>query len=373
MRVSSKQQFFSLDRNKHGLESEPAGPVFQLMEKGYVLSMRSLLTLSLAATLGACATTPQGLPGFAVTASAETEPVGTANEDAADDPAIWRNPDDPEASLIVATDKKSGLLVYDLSGRTRFTDTSGLLNNVDLATLPDGRVIVVASDRNDLAGARLRIWRLDTTNARLQPLGSVSGGTGEGYGLCLHRDRDRLLAYSVLKEGAIHEYELDLASTPTGNLLRTMELDTQAEGCVVDPADGTLFVGEEDAGIWRFAPGSTDGELVAPIDGQYLVADVEGLALIQDGGHKFLIASSQGDNAFAVFALPEVRPLGRFRIAAGQFGAVEGTDGIEVAAGSFGPAYPEGLFVAQDGQNAPGAQNFKLVSWAEVKSVLETR
>jgi len=325
----------------------------------------------LSAALGGCAAaTPQGLPPVSVTAVAETEPVGTANEDAADDPAIWRNPADPAASLIVATDKKSGLLVYDLAGRTRFTDTSGMLNNVDLATLPDGRVIVVASDRNDLANAKLRLWRLDTVNARLEPLGTVPGGAGEGYGVCLHRNGNALLAYSVLKDGAVHEYRLDISGVPAAEPLRTMKLATQTEGCVVDLADGTLYVGEEDAGIWRFAPGATQGTLVAPVDNRHLVADVEGLALLREGGRAWLVASSQGDNAYAVFALPGMEPLGRFRIAAGTVGAAEETDGIELAGGSFGAAFPDGLFVAQDGHNQPAAQNFKLVSWAAVKAAL---
>ena len=46
-----------------------------------------------------------------VQATAETEPVGTTHQDAADDPAIWRNAANPAASLIVATDKKAGLHV----------------------------------------------------------------------------------------------------------------------------------------------------------------------------------------------------------------------------------------------------------------------
>lgn len=321
--------------------------------------------------LAACATTPpMGLPAAEVTAAVETEPVGTANQDAADDPAIWRNPADPAASLIVATDKKSGLLVYDLGGVTRFTDTSGALNNVDLATLPDGRVIVVASDRNDLANARLRLWRLDTAIARLELLGTVPGGAGEGYGVCLKRDGQGLIAYSVLKDGTVNEYRLSLAGTPTVEPLRTMKLATQTEGCVVDPADGTLYVGEEDVGIWRFAPGATEGTLVAPVDNRYLVADVEGLALLRDGNRALLVASSQGDNAYAVFALPEMTPLGRFRVAAGVVGAAEETDGIELAGGSFGDLFPDGLFIAQDGHNPPAAQNFKLVSWAAIKVAL---
>ncbi|MGB3378015.1 MAG: phytase, partial [Allopontixanthobacter sediminis] len=32
--------------------------------------------------------------------------------------------------------------------------------------------------------------------------------------------------------------------------------------------------------------------------------------------------------------------------------------------------YPGGLFVAQDGVNAPSAQNFKLVSWADIEAAL---
>ena len=321
--------------------------------------------------LAACATTPQGLPPVSVTAVAETEPVGTANEDAADDPAIWRNPADPAKSLIVATDKKSGLLVYDLTGKQLFAESSGLLNNVDLADMGGEGVIVIASDRNDLAEAHLGIWRLDTANARLEPLGRVPGGTGEGYGLCLLKQGERLLAYSVLKEGAIHEFEIALGGTPLAASLRTMRVPTQPEGCVADPRDGTLYVGEEAAGIWRFAAGESEGELVAPVDNRHLVADVEGLALLPEGADGgYLVASSQGDNAYAVFRLPDLAPLGRFAIAAGEFGGTEETDGIELAGGSFGPHFPDGLFVAQDGHNLPRAQNFKLVSWSAIKAAL---
>ncbi len=61
-------------------------------------------------------------------------------------------------------------------------------------------------------------------------------------------------------------------------------------------------------------------------------------------------------------ALADESYVGRFRIGAGRFGATEETDGIDVVAGDFGPDYPDGLFVAQDGQNAPSAQNFKLAA-----------
>jgi 3-phytase len=335
------------------------------------IAAKAALTAPLAASLAACATTPQGLPPASVFALAETEPVGTSNEDAADDPAIWRNAADPAKSLIVATDKKAGLQVYDLSGKLVFSEESGLINNVDLVDMGTEGVIVVASDRNDPLNAHLVIWRLDTVNARLERIGRVPGGTGEGYGLCLWNAPDGLRAYSVLKHGTTEEFGLTLGTQPAATHLRTMTVPTQAEGCVVDPRDGTFYVGEEDAGIWRFAPGSSAGELVAPIDNQYLVADVEGLALLPLGGNGgYLVASSQGDNAYAVFDLPSMAPRGRFRIASGRFGGAEETDGIELAGGSFGPTAPGGLFVAQDGHNQPRAQNFKLVSWADVKAAL---
>ena len=334
---------------------------------------RTAAALAASFALAACATTPVGLSAVEVTAATETDPVGTANDDAADDPAIWRNAADPAASRIVGTDKKAGLHVYDLAGRTLFSDTSGLINNVDLTELPDGRVIVVASDRNDPATAMLRAWEMDKRSGALTLLGTAPGGAGEGYGFCLRRDGEAVQAFSALKDGTVEEYRLTF---PRGGGVqavhqRTRKIPTQIEGCVLDPRDGTLYVGEETAGIWRFAAQSTEGAIVAPIDNRYLVADVEGLALLPNGSTDgYLVASSQGDNAYAVFALPEMSPLGRFRIVAGAVGAAEETDGIELAGGSFGAAFPDGLFVAQDGHNPPAAQNFKLVSWAAVKAAL---
>lgn len=335
----------------------------------------ALISVSLAALLaaGGCATAPQwGLPAVTVTAAAETEPVSTAQEDAADDPAIWHNPADPAASLIVATDKKAGLYVYGLDGKTRHFAPGGLLNNVDLVDMGPNGIIVVASDRGNPAEAALKLYRLDPASASLTNLGSVSGGVGEAYGLCLWQNGAALHAFSVLKSGLIEEYRIELDGEPKSVPVLTRQVPSQPEGCVVDPRNGNFYVGEENAGIWRFAAGSAEGALVALTDGQQLVADVEGLALAPDGADGgWLIASSQGDNAYARYRLPGMEPAGRFRIAAGAFGSAEETDGIELSTKSFEPGYPGGLFVAQDGVNAPYAQNFKLVSWQAILEALE--
>ena len=82
-----------------------------------------------------------------VPAAVETESVPSAG-DAADDPAIWVHPSDPAQSLVVGTDKRSGLLVFDLAGtRTQYLEL-GNPNNVDLRSAPWGqadRTLVGAS------------------------------------------------------------------------------------------------------------------------------------------------------------------------------------------------------------------------------------
>lgn len=338
--------------------------------------MRALLTGALAAL--ALAGPVEAAPvTVEVTAVAETVPVGTGNADAADDPAIWRNAANPAASLIVATDKKAGLYLYGLDGRARDFSPDGRLNNVDLVDMGAAGVIVAASDRNDEAHAKLRLYRLDTRAAKLVPLGTVEAGWGEGYGVCLWRQDKALHAFSVMKHGFVSQVAIDFSrAAPTGEIVRWLKLESQTEGCVVDPRSATLYVGEEDRGIWAFdaRPGAPiDGRLVAQVDGAQLVADVEGLALAAVGRRGgWLVASSQGDNAYALFKLPGMTPAGRFRIAPGKLGATEETDGIALATGSFGRDYPAGLFVAQDGENAPAAQNFKLVSWADVLGAIGT-
>ncbi|NJC34719.1 3-phytase [Sphingomonas jejuensis] len=345
--------------------------------------------MTLAIALGGCAaatpdwaTIAAANPAPTVTASRETDAVATANADAADDPAIWRNAADPAASLIVGTDKRAGLHVYGLDGRDRHFVDAGRVNNVDLIETRIGgepAVLVAASDRNDLAAARIALFRLDTAAARLVPIGTVAAGAGEAYGICLAARGDGVDAFMVVKDGTINQVAIDLSgAAPSGRIVRTMKLASQSEGCVVDPRTRRLYVAEEDVGIWRFdaAPdGATTAVPVARVDGRTLVADVEGLAIAPEGAGAggWLIASSQGDNAFSVYSLADDRYVGRFRIAAGALGAVSETDGIEVARGGFGPDFPDGVMVAQDGDNAPVAQNFKIVDWRQVRRALGLR
>lgn len=352
----------------------------------YYSSMISCFTFI---TLSACSTgevevpvavrIANATPAVSVAARGETTPVGTANADAADDPAIWRNATDPAQSLIVGTDKKAGLYVYGLDGKTRAFLDAGRVNNVDLkdgvAINGQSGILVAASDRNDITHAKVALFRLDPVTAKLTALGKVDGGAGEAYGVCLGRDAGVLSAFIVLKDGTINQVPIDSSgATPSGKIVRTMKLGTQSEGCAVDDRTGTLYVAEEDVGLWRFdarATGSTTPTKVAAADGKNLVMDAEGVAIAPIGEKDgYVLVSSQGDNAYVAYRISDDSYVGRFRVVDGAIGGSEETDGIELMLGDFGPAYPGGLFIAQDGHNAAAAQNFKLVAWDDIVKAL---
>jgi myo-inositol-hexaphosphate 3-phosphohydrolase len=318
-----------------------------------------------------------------IQARAETDPVGTA-DDAADDPAIWRNAANPAASLIVATDKRAGLHLYDLKGHRIAFTPSARLNNVDLrdrmkiAGVP--AILVAASDRADVANAKMALFRLDSVARKLVPLASVPVGPGEAYGMCLwRRARDAaLFGFVVMKDGRIDQMAFDLSgAVPTARRVRSLKLGTQSEGCVVDDRTGRLYVSEEDVGLWAF-----DAEPTAPatpqpigrVDDVTLFADAEGMALAPRGRNGgYLVVSSQGDNAYALYRLPDMRFAGRFRIGDGRVDGTSETDGVDLVTGDFGAEYPGGLLVVQDGDNAPATQNFKISAWGDVRRALKLR
>ena len=66
-----------------------------------------------------------------VTANVETEPV-FAGDDAADDMCVLENFNNPESSLIISSDKKYGIIVYDLEGVKLYDYEVGRINNVDI-------------------------------------------------------------------------------------------------------------------------------------------------------------------------------------------------------------------------------------------------
>ncbi|MGW0905659.1 phytase [Streptomyces sp. NPDC002853] len=431
------------------------------------LTRPALTRVALVAALAAvAATAPLGPGARAATALPAVEPraetAALHDDDAggnadADDPAIWRNPAAPGRSLVIATAKQGGLRVYDLSAREVQSvpapaapgpdDAPGRFNNVDLVNglrLPSGRAdLAVTSDRgND----RLRVYRIDrerpggpltdVTDPSAPPVFSASQeeineqrtayglatwtdpATSRSYALVSQRERTRLalLELTPKSDGTVGYRKvrtLDLPAdfrlpngtswTPCGE---PGELP-QVEGMVVDPADGTLYAGQEDVGIWRLradltgkpqlvdkvreygVPGTYDPateECTAGADpgygGKRLKADVEGLTLLDEGdGDGYLLASSQGDNTFAAYDR-EVSDRneyeGGFRVTAAS-AALDGSeecDGAAVLNKPLGAAFPHGLLVVQDGHDTPGdaerpSTGFKFVDLGKVLDAVD--
>ena len=301
----------------------------------------------------------------------ETEPVPSRG-DAADDPAIWIHPEAPERSLVVATDKRSGLLVYDLAGKQVQYLPVGNLNNVDLRTGAWGRgdlTVAVASAREP---NEIVILELDHDTGRLHVVGRGAPVVDEPYGICMYLD-DRHRPWVVLngKDGLFVQFELREDYSVAE--VRRWRTETQPEGCVADDENGLLYVGEEGYGVWRLrADPGQPAQLVsfAAIEDGVLTADVEGLAMYRTKGMHYVVVSSQGDNSYAVYDAGSGTHVGSFRVGDHpQIDETSDTDGIAVTSTPL-PGFPEGLLVVQDGDNPGGNQNFKLVSWTDVRRTL---
>lgn len=312
---------------------------------------------------------------FPVSPDAETAPV-ISQADSADDPAIWINPRNPASSLVIATDKRSGLYVYELDGSVHQYLPLGNTNNVDLRTgsWGDGDLTLVAASGR--FPSELLLLALDHGSGQLRLLRRYKVNLREPYGVCMYQDRQNQ-PYIFLNstDGTFVQYAIDQDYGISA--VRRFRFRSQVEGCVVDDDESVLYVAEEDRGIWRMladADADDHREILDTVRGGRLVADIEGLA-IYHGPRKLLVASSQGDNSYAVYDVEARQYLLSFRIAGNsRVDGVSDTDGLDVTAVSL-PGYPLGLLVVQDGHNSDPDQNqnFKFVSWADIDDVLKQR
>ena len=320
-------------------------------------------------------------------AQLETPPVASSG-DAADDAAIWVDARRPERSVIIATDKRQGLYVYDLEGKPLQALADGRMNNVDVRDgfLLDGESVTVVAATNRTNGS-IALYKLDTASRQLSSIadGVLESGLSDLYGLCMYRSRSGAVYVIASNEddGKVRQWRLVERSRRVGlELVRELTVGSQAEGCVADDESGGLYVAEEDVGLWRYSAEPDGGSARTSIDrvaGGNLAADVEGVAIYYAAdGKGFLIASSQGENKYAVYRREGANEyVGKFAIVANERGVdgVSDTDGLDVTSAALGPRFPAGLLVVQDGENgSPSAnQNFKYLSWRDVESVLQLR
>jgi 3-phytase len=337
-------------------------------------TIEALLVLSLSAL-------PLLAEPLAISVPATAETGGTGGD--ADDPAIWVNRDDPSQSLILGTDKESGLFVYGIDGTERQFLPDGRLNNVDVRpfTLSGTSVGLAGASRRD--DGTLVFYVIDAKGVRpAEPFAhpAISDqvpGARNIYGFAMAQDASGTYALVNFKSGHILQYLI----TETGGQLqltlsRHWQVVTQPEGMVADDVAGHIYVGEEDTGIWRYPldpARPADALAIDTIPSDCLPRDdVEGLAIHDGARGRFLVASAQGIHRAAIYRLdgeevPTCTAL--VEISSGAVDGVTETDGLDVTSAAL-PGHPEGILVMMDDQNAGYTTNFKVIDWAAIAAAL---
>lgn len=301
--------------------------------------------------------------------------------DAADDPAIWVNRAQPERSRVLGTDKKGGLLVYDLAGKQLQDLRVGRLNNVDVRPgfqLGERQVdLAVASNRDHNS---LHLFAIDPASGVLSDIGQIPTPLKDIYGLCLFKDRQGAIhAIANDKDGSFLQYRLgNLNGKASGQLVRRFNTETQPEGCVADDRNQRLYIGEEDVAVWAL-----DARAESPATFEQVIAvggpvkdDIEGLALYHGEQRDYLVISSQGNDSYVVVeAQAPYRLRGSFRIGLNAGLGIDGaseTDGLEVTSANLGGVWSDGMLVVQDGRKRmpEGNQNYKYVPWKAIATAL---
>ncbi|MES2074001.1 MAG: phytase [Pseudomonadota bacterium] len=326
------------------------------------------------------ATAKQAAPLPIIEPRAQTEPMARPG-DAADDPAIWLHPTDRSASRVLGTNKKQGLLVYDLQGKQLQLLEVGRLNNVDLR-----QNVQIDQQRYDLAVATQRddntlvLFNIDA-NGDVSEAARFPTGLEKIYGICSYQPAGGGLEVFINdKDGTFLQYRIGrqdgrFAST----LLRKFKVASQPEGCVADDRNARLYLGEEKHGVWVTSADAAKPDALSmalPV-GPHLTADVEGMALYRGAKVDYLVVSSQGSSSYVVLdARPPYKVRGGFRIGFNLAAGIDGTsetDGLDVTSANLGGAYAKGMLVVQDGYKRlpDGAQNFKYVAWDDVARALK--
>jgi len=320
-----------------------------------------------------------------VTATVETKHRAyDPNDDSVDDMAIWINKKDRNKSIVIGTDKNSGVAVYDLKGKMLHFYETGATNNVDVRyNFPfsnDTIDIVALTNRKRNS---IQIFKINKESFELELIGEeiLNADFGDVYGFCLyHNDSlNKFSAFVNTKKGAVAQFvfESNNDSITFKEQIRISK-NNIVEGMVADDENNIVYIAEEDYGVWKQKiinnkmeqKGAVITESIVA-DNANIVDDIEGLTIYKASNNKgYLILSSQGNSSYAVFNRNAPNNyLGSFYISDGKIDGTEETDGIDVCNLSF-TDFPEGIFMVQDGINSDdsafAAQNFKYIRWGDI-------
>ena len=308
-----------------------------------------------------------------VIADLETEPVIT-NDDAADDICIYDNYQYPDNSLIIATDKKYGLVIYGLDGKIINHYPFGRVNNVDIINKfnlnGESFPLVCGSNRTTNS---IELYKLNTENNSLELILNKNNASdlGDVYGITFYQNEsDTYIFVSDKDSGKVEQWRLNQIENKLSiKKIRTLKFKTLIEGLVSDEYYNKLYVAEENKGLWQINADPNipeERKMIFSVSKKFK-KDFEGLALYEKSdGQGSIVVSVQGSNGYALIDRITLKLKSFIKIVDGpKIDGTSDTDGIEVTNLSTSK-YKKGILVVQDGFNDDGFQNFKIIDWNKI-------
>ena len=204
----------------------------------------------------------------------QVEPIVTCLDRAAnnqDDMCIWIHPDNPALSTVIVADKKAEkLFVYDLAGKTIQTVATPKPGNIDVryGFSLGGRNVDIVAFNQRVDDYKVLIYCVDPHTRHLERIdnGTIKIAEKNSGGTLYHSAKTGSFYFFVTSySGTVEQFQLidNGNNSVGGRKVRSWTLGF-CEGAVADDEAGTLYVAEEDVGVWQIGAepdDSTPGEL----------------------------------------------------------------------------------------------------------------
>ncbi|MBN2355689.1 phytase [candidate division KSB1 bacterium] len=303
-----------------------------------------------------------------------------------DDPAIWVNPDDPGASLIIGTDKEAdgGLYVYDLQGKIVSEKCIHSLqrpNNVDVeyGLMLNGAPVDIAVTTERLAN-KIRVFTLP--DMQVVDGGGIEVFVGEALrapmGIALYKRPADGAIFAVVgrkdgpKDGRyLWQYRLYDDGNGQVKADKVREFGRysgikEIEAIAVDDELGYVYYSDEGVGVRKYpadpdAPAANEELALFARDG--FADDHEGISIYKvDDKTGYILVSDQGADEFHIYkregepGQPHHHPLVKVvRL------STQESDGSDVVSIPLNDRFPQGLFVAMSTD-----RTFHFYSWTDI-------
>ena len=310
-----------------------------------------------------------------------------------DDPAIWINRENPQASLILGTDKDmdGAIYVFGLDGKKVDSLTRRDIkrpNNIDIGyglPLKSGKVdFAVTGERFT---SKLRFFSLpDMKEISAPGLEVYAGETGAEYkdlmGIALYQNPESGKNYVIAgrKKGPSDGSYLWQYEIQTSGLEISLELVRkfgafsglkEIEAIAVDNELGYIYYSDEGAGVRKYyADPELGNEELAFFATEGFTDDHEGISIYKASPTEgYILVSDQGANLFHVFPREGSKdnPHQHDLITKLPLSTIS-SDGSEVTNLPLGPDFPKGLFVAMSDD-----KTFQIYRWEDLENYIKTK